>query len=135
LAVSNASGEPTLRPLGLAFETGPEAVLPPHGSVSAPWDVNGFPLGVGVMAYNVPGPTGQHSLASAGFEVSMSGPAGWSVSSGNVCGFCLNFGQFQFRMGSGLGNAAITAGTYTVDAESTLTHEIRVAPYAVRLAR
>jgi hypothetical protein len=135
LVVGNVSAAPAMRLLGLAFEMGPETALAPHGTTSASWDVAGFPLGVGVRVYNVVGGTGQSSLVSVGFEVRMAGPNGWSATTGTMCGFCLTFGEFSTGLSSGLGNPGITAGTYVVEGESTLTHEVRVTPFAVRLDR
>ncbi len=96
-------------------------------------DVTGFPLGVGLfVGVNSDAPV--PFIASTGLTASMTGPNGFELDAGEVCGLCIS-GGFGYRIGSGSGDPRVTAGTYTAHVESTASGGARVQPFAVYLER
>ncbi len=129
------SGAETMRLLPLRAEMGPVGDLPPNGAYDGSWDVTGIPIGVGIAAYNLPSALGPSPIVSTGFTMSLRGPGGFTLDSGNLCGICLSFGEYFVTWSSGLGDERVTAGAYTVHAETQFTYQVQVVPYALYFDR
>lgn len=124
-----------MRVLRLQTSGGPEGVLPPTGPYEKEWSVTGFPVAVGVIAQASPGQLVGDPLLSLGYEFSLTGENGLTLTSGLQCGGCLTFGDYRSVIQSGTGDPLAVAQLYTVHAMTTLTYEVRLTPYAVYLDR
>lgn len=131
--LSTDSGAVAMRALGLRREYGPATDLAPSGATATDWDVGGVPLGVGVYIHVDEDPA-QTVMGSSGLAARMSGPNGFELDLGEVCGFCLT-GGFGYSADSGSGDPRVTAGTYTVRAESAATVGGTLEPFAIYLQR
>jgi hypothetical protein len=130
----SSGGDGRLVLLGLRFVVGPPGDLPPSGAYDGTWDVAGYPVGVGLLAYSVQSAAGPAPILSVGFSMRMTGPNGFRLETPTLCHVCANLG-FGTGWGSGLGDERVTAGTYALHAETSATYQVQVRPYAAYLDR
>ena len=131
-ALASDNGDSAMRPLGLRYETSPPATVPQAGAMESSWDVTGLPIGVGLRIFTQEVAATLAPFITTDLSARINGPNGFVVESDMLGGY-VTFGELgeELRWTSALGDERVTAGTYTVHAESTATYEAHVEGFAV----
>ena len=130
--LASDNGDAAMRPLGLRHEVSPSATVAQSGAMEETWDVAGLPVGVGLRIFTKEVAASLAPLVTADLHASLSGPNGFLLDPEQLGGY-VTLGDIgnDLRWMSALGDERVTAGTYTMRAESTVTYEAHVEAFAV----